>query len=382
MLAAMAFAGAWLAASCNGSLEPVKPAPQVQPASFALCQAAAGSTLQELGVQQGSPFNLVTANGNLYYALGNGNSSTEAIMALPLSGGSPVTLAMAEGYQLWLDGQAVNTAAVNDRLWRVPFGGGDATLIADGNTTGPPNYNVATAQAFDGTNFYWDLRPQNGMPFWNVWQISIAGGVAQKLADLPIPPGPNVNWTMLETSAYGVLIAYENFPQVGAYLVPPGGGTPQVLPSPPLVGSHADNGLLGTSPTEVLWKTAGVDPVTGGNLITLRLTHVAGPGRPTVREFWPDHPANFTPYGVSSRSGADDGSWLISGFEPFDDGATHGSLWLVDADGNGSRIGCDPNVGYVPGILTAALATPTAIYAVVGSSAGGLFDYRIVQLSR
>ncbi len=231
MLAAMAFAGAWLAASCNGSLEPVKPAPQVQPASFALCQAAAGSTLQELGVQQGSPFNLVTANGNLYYALGNGNSSTEAIMALPLSGGSPVTLAMAEGYQLWLDGQAVNTAAVNDRLWRVPFGGGDATLIADGNTTGPPNYNVATAQAFDGTNFYWDLRPQNGMPFWNVWQISIAGGVAQKLADLPIPPGPNVNWTMLETSAYGVLIAYENFPQVGAYLVPPGGGTPQVLPS-------------------------------------------------------------------------------------------------------------------------------------------------------
>jgi len=378
----MAFAGAWLAASCNGSLEPVKPAPQVQPASFALCQAAAGSTLQELGVQQGSPFNLVTANGNLYYALGNGNSSTEAIMALPLSGGSPVTLAMAEGYQLWLDGQAVNTAAVNDRLWRVPFGGGDATLIADGNTTGPPNYNVATAQAFDGTNFYWDLRPQNGMPFWNVWQISIAGGVAQKLADLPIPPGPNVNWTMLETSAYGVLIAYENFPQVGAYLVPPGGGTPQVLPSPPLVGSHADNGLLGTSPTEVLWKTAGVDPVTGGNLITLRLTHVAGPGGPTVREFWPDHPANFTPYGVSSRSGADDGSWLISGFEPFDDGATHGSLWLVDADGNGSRIGCDPNVGYVPGILTAALATPTAIYAVVGSSAGGLFDYRIVQFSR
>ncbi len=122
--------------------------------------------------------------------------------------------------------------------------------------------------------------------------------------------------------------------------------------------------------------------MTGGNLITLRLTHVAGPGGPTVREFWPDHPANFTPYGVSSRSGADDGSWLISGFEPFDDGATHGSLWLVDADGNGSRIGCDPNVGYVPGILTAALATPTAIYAVVGSSAGGLFDYRIVQFSR
>ena len=378
----MAFAGAWLAAGCGGSRALVQPAPQVPPASFALCQAAAGSTLQELGVQEGSPFNLVTANGNLYYALGNGNSSTAAIMRLPLSGGPPVTLAMAEGYQLWLDGQAVDTAALDDRLWQVPLGGGDATLIADGNTTGPPNYNVATSQAFDGTDFYWDLRPQNGMPFWNVWQISVAGGVAQKLADLPIPTGPHVNWTMLETSAYGVLIAYENFPQVGAYLVPPGGGTPQVLPSPPLAGRDADNGLLGTSPTEVLWETEGVDPVTGANLITLRLTDVAGAGGPTVRELWPDHPANFTPSGAFSWSGGDDGSWLISGIEPFDDGATHASLWLVDADGNGSRIGCDPNVGHGPGMVTAALATPTAIYAVIGSSAGGLFDYRIVQFGR
>jgi len=220
------------------------------------------------------------------------------------------------------------------------------------------------------------------MPFWSVWQISVAGGVAQKVADLPIPTGPNVNWTMLRTSRYGVLIAYENFPQVGAYLVPPGGGTPQVLPSPPLAGNHADNALLGTSPTEVLWETAGVDPVTGSNRITLRLTDVAGPGGPTVREYWPDHPANFTPYGVYSWSGGDDGSWLISGFEPFDDGATHGSLWLVDAGGNGRRVGCEPNIVDSPGIVTAALATPTAIYAVVGSSAGSLFGYRIVQLSR
>ena len=219
---------------------------QVPPASFALCQAAAGSTLQELGVQEGSPFNLVTANGNLYYALGNGNSSTEAIMGLPLSGGPPVTLAMAEGYQLWLDGQAVDTAAVDDRLWQVPLGGGDATMIADGNTTGPPNYNVATAQELDGTKGSWDLRPQNGMPIWT-WQIWVAGGVAQKLADLPIPTGPNVNWTMLGTSAYGVLIAYENFPQVGAYLVPPGGGTPRSFRARP---------SLAVTPTTPFWGPA------------------------------------------------------------------------------------------------------------------------------
>jgi hypothetical protein len=375
-------AGVWIAAGCSGSLAPVQPAAQVAPASFALCQAAAGATLYDFGVQQGGPYNLVTANGNLYFALGDGNSSTEAIMALPLSGGSPVTLAMAEGYQLWLDGEAVDTAAVDDRLWQVPLGGGNSTLIANGNTTGPPNYNVASARAFDGSNLYWDLSPQNGPPFWNLWQVPVGGVVAQKLADLPFPAGPHVNWTMLGVSAYGVLVAYENTPQVGAYLVPPGGGTPQVLPSPPPAGSEADNELLGTSSTAALWSSTGVDPATGGNVVTLRLTDVAAPGGPAVREFWPGHPANLTPYGVYSWSGGDDGSWLISAIEPFDDGGTHGTLWLVDADGNGTRIGCDPNSRDFPGSVSAALATPTAVYAVIGSSTGGLYDYRIVQLGR
>jgi hypothetical protein len=373
------FACAGLAAGCGGSLVPVKPAPQIPPASFALCQAAAGTTLYDLG-EQGGPHNLVAANGNLYFGLGNANSDVEAITSLPLSGGPPVTLAMAEGYQLWLDGQAVDTVAVNDRFWQVPLGGGDATLVANGNTTGPPNYNVAAAQAFDGTSFYWDLKPQNGPWFWNVWQIPATGGTAQKLADLPQPPGPTyINWTMLARGPQGLIVAYENFPQVGAYLVPPGGGAPQVLPSPAPAGSDADNELLGTSSTAVLWVEEGVDAVTEGNQITLFLTDVSAPGGPTIRTFWPDRPRSFVPSGVYSWSAGDDGSWLIGGNEAFDDGGIHASLWLVDAAGNGSRIGCDPGGD---AIVSTALATPTAVYAVMGSSAQGLFDYRIVQLGR
>jgi hypothetical protein len=377
----VALVGLWLAAGCGGSLVPKPSVPQIPAASFALCQAVTGTTLYHLGVQQGGPYNLVTANGNLYFALGNGNSDVEAIMSLPLAGGPPVTLAMAEGYQLWLDGQAVDTAAVNDRFYQVPLGGGDATLIANGNTTGPPNYNVAAARAFDGTNFYWDLKPQNGPWFWNVWQIPATGGTAQKLADLPQPPGPTyVNWTTLAQGPQGLIVAYENFPQVGAYLVPPGGGAPQVLPSPAPVGSDADNELLATSSTAVLWETEGGAAVTEGNPITLYLTDVSAAGGPTMRTFWPDRPASFIPSGVYSWSAGDDGSWLISGNEAFDDGGIHASLWLVDADGNGSRIGCEPDDA--DGIVSAALATPTTVYAVIGSNAGGLFDYRIVQLAR
>ena len=381
-VAGVALALAWGGAGCGDSLTPVQPAVQASPASFALCQAVAGTTLDELGVQDSGPSNLVTANGNLYFALSDPNGGASSIMSLPLSGGPAVAIAAADGYQLWLDGQAIDTAALDDKLWQVPMSGGDATLVADGKTTGPPSYFVATAQAFDGNNFYWDLRPQNGTPFWNVWQIPATGGTAQKLADLPVPAGPYVNWTMLRTSSYGVLLAYENFPQVGAFLIPPGGGTPQILPSPPPVGSDADNELLGTSPTAALWDTEGVDPVTGGNLITLQLTDVAAPGGPVIRPFWPDRPTSFIPYGVYSWSGGDDGSWLISGYEPFDDGASHGSLWLVDAEGNGARVGCDPNRGEAPAIVTAVLVAPTAIYAVIGSSAVGLYDYRIVQLGR
>jgi hypothetical protein len=363
---------------------PVQPAPQVPPPSFALCQAAAGTTLYDLGAQQTGPYNLVTVNGNLYFALGSPNSQISSVVSLPIAGGTPVTLGSAAGYQVWLDGQALDLSAVNDRFWQVPINGGDATLMADGQTTGPPDYYVAAARAFDGTNFYWDLVPQNGPWFWNVWQMPAAGGAAQKIADLPQPPGPSyVNWTMLAHGTQGLIVAFENFPQVGAYLVPPGGGAPQVLPSPPPVGSDADNQLLGTSPTAVLWETESVDPATGGNLITLRLTDVSAPGGPILRTFWPDRPPSFTPSGVYSWSGGDDGSWLISGYESFNDGATHGSLWLVDADGNGARIGCDPNNGSDnPGIVTTALATPTAVYAVIYSSTNGLFDYRIVELGR
>jgi hypothetical protein len=373
-----ALACASLAMGCGGSLvSPVQPASQAPP-PIALCEAAAGTTLYDLGTQQGGPSSLATANGNLYFALPNANSATSTLVSLPVTGGTPTTLTTGQGSEVWVDGQALDFAGMDDKLWQVPIGGGDATLLADGQTTGPPNYYLALSQTFDGSNLYWDLRPQNGPMFWTVWQVPATGGAAQELADLPEPYGPSyVNWTMMSHSAQGVLLAYENFPQAGAFLVPPGGGTPEILPSPAPVGTDANNELLAISPTAVLWDTEGP-----GNLITLRLTDLSAAGGASLRTFWPDRPAGFIPSGVSSWSGGDDGSWLISGTETFADGSVHVDLWLVDAAGNGARIGCDPNTQGI-GIITSALATPTAVYATVGSSNEvGTFDYRIVQLGR
>ncbi len=71
---------------------------------------------------------------------------------------------------------------------------------------------------------------------------------------------------------------------------------------------------------------------------------------------------------ASRKTPIKNGSWLIGGYEPFDDGAYHASLWSVDAGGNGTRIGCDPTQGVVgPGIVTAVLRTATGVYAAFGS---------------
>jgi hypothetical protein len=382
LVSGVALACAWGAAGCDGSLAPVQLAPQVPPPSFSLCQAAAGTTLSELGIHNAAPSNLLSANGNLYFPV----DAPASIQALPMAGGATTVVSTATGSPLWLDGQAIDFAAGNggDQLWQVPMAGGEAAVVADGKTTGPPSYFMSGAQAFAGANFLWDLRPQNGTPFWSLYQISVRDGAMAKLADLPEPTGPELNWRMLSVTPQGVLMAYANFPQVGAYLVSLQGGGAQSLPAPAPITVEGDEQLLGVSQTAALWDTEIADPATGATAtVTLSLTDVSAPGAPALRTFWPDHPGSFVPSPIEAWPGSDEGSWLIGGTERFDDGAFHATLWSVDAAGNGARIGCDPTQGVSgSGIVTAALPTATAVYAVIGSTnnLSSSFDYRIVQL--
>jgi len=81
----------------------------------------------------------------------------------------------------------------------------------------------------------------------------------------------------------------------------------------------------------------------------------------------------------------DDGSWIIGGFEHFDDGREHVSIWSVDAAGNGVRLGCDPTADtYYSGVLSAVLPTATAVFAIAaaGNSASGSYDFTLVRLAR
>lgn len=369
--AAIAFACAIGAAGCDGTLPPSGTMP-----SSAVCSAASWTPIADLGVQAGGPGNLLLAGDTFYYR------SNDTIMSVPASGGSPTAVSDASAYWMWLDGQAIDFVYDSDELLQIPLAGGAPTVVADGMTTGvPPDYAVPGAFAFDGQYLYWDLHPPSGSSTsWSVWRMSASGGAAEQLANLPPTPAGQSNLHTLTPTPGGLLVAVERNTSVAAYLVPPSGGSPATLPVPPAEGTGSiwSESLLGAGPRGVVWlMDADTD--------TLTLTDLTDPMAPVWRPLWTDLPSTLVTSDLSAYPGGADGSWIIGGFERFDDGQQHVSVWSVDAAGNGARLGCNPNADtYYSGVLSAVLPTDTAVFAIAaaGNSASGSYDYTLVRLAR
>ena len=73
-----------------------------------------------------------------------------------------------------------------------------------------------------------------------------------------------------------------------------------------------------------------------------------------AQPFWTSKLARFHPGALMPDSS---GGWIVEGEEPFDDGAIHASVWLLDAQQRGTRLACDPTAG---GLL-AGLSRPNAL---------------------
>jgi hypothetical protein len=374
------------AGGCVGQpLQGAGTSPQAPLPPATLCGGANWTALYALGIQDGGPVSLLEANGNLYFPL----DQPPSIMSLPLSGGTPTVVTalttLTAAWQIWLAGDAIDFAIDSDKVWQVPLSGGSAMLVANGMTAyTPPSYAVPGALAVDGTYLYWDLTPQTGPPTWSLWRMPLIGGAAEHLADLPLP-NPALNWRTLTPTAADLIVAFDDFNQVGAYAVPLAGGARRALPTPPAAGTDADNDLVGTSQTGILWMTDSENPGLDTDAYTMTLTDLTDPDATAVKPFWSSRPTSMIPQPLSAWPDGDGGSWIVAGSESFDDGAHHTSLWEVDAAGNGTRLGCAPNPdAYGSGIVTAVLPSPTAIYAVVGATndQSSSFDYTIVSLSR
>jgi hypothetical protein len=177
----------------------------------------------------------------------------------------------------------------------------------------------------------------------------------------------------------GLLVAVEHNSTVAAYLVPSSGGSPATLPVPSSDGTDSVDSLLGAGPNGVVWLT---NTATSS---TVSLTDLTDPTTPVWRPLWTDLPSTLIVSQLSAYPDGDDGSWIIGGFEHFDDGQQHVTIWSVDAAGNGVRLGCNPNADtYYSGVLRAVLPTPTAVFAIAaaGNGVSGPYDYTLVRLAR
>ena len=366
---AFALAFAIGVAGCDGAKETTT--------ASSVCSAASWTPIADLGVHAAGPGNLLLAGDTFYYR------SNDTIMSVPAAGGSPTAVSDATVYSMWLDGQAIDFVFDSDKLQQVPLSGGAPTLLADGMTIGvAPDYAVAGAFAFDGQYLYWDLHPPAGSAtYWSAWRMSAAGGAAEQLANLPPPSAGDSNLHTLTPTPGGLLVSVEHNASVAAYLVPPSGGSPATLPVPPAddpYSAASHNSLMGAGPNGVVWLTNAATS-------TVSLTDLSDPTTPVWRPLWTALPSTLIVSHLSAYPGGDDGSWIIGGFEHFDDGQQHVSIWSVDAAGNGVRLGCDPTADtYYSGVLSAVLPTATAVFAIAaaGNSASGSYDFTLVRLAR
>jgi hypothetical protein len=344
------------------------------PAS-AVCSAASWTPIADLGVHRAGPRNLLLAGDTFYY------TSDDTIMSVTI-GGSPVALSTATAYSMWLDGQAIDFVYDTDQLQQIPLTGGPPTVVADGMTIGvAPDYAVAGGFAFDGQYLYWDLHPPAGSSAgWSAWRMPAAGGAAEQLANLPPTAPGESNLHTLTPTPGGLLVAIDHNITVAAYLVPLAAGSPATLPVPPSDGTDpaSIDSFLGTGPNGVVWLTSAATA-------TVSLTDLTDPTMPIWRPLWTELPSTLATGNLSAYPGGADGSWIIGGFERFEDGQQHTTLWSVDAAGNGVRLGCNPNADtYFTGVLSAVLPTPTAVYAIAaaGNTASGAYDFSLVRLAR
>jgi hypothetical protein len=164
-------------------------APPAATPSFS-CPAPPGALLgPDQSVQ---PKLLALAGQTVLYA------STDAIMTIPVTGGSPVVFAHAQKRVsamavhdttlFWTNeggGPGASGPPANGSVVSQPLAGGTATVLASGQS-------LPRALAVDGTNVYWTTTPVDTMNATdaNLWSVPVTGGAPTKLAGPFVRLGP------------------------------------------------------------------------------------------------------------------------------------------------------------------------------------------------
>jgi len=355
-LSALITAG--LSAGCGGS-SPAEVTPDLEG-----CAAA----WQEIyGPRPELAPNQILAHGDHLYF--NDTSSTTGntgvIVSVPALGGDATLVSPDTGAFLWAEGGNLLYAPWGDRLQAVPFSGGATMLLQDGGFCGARIGGTCDGVLLDDAFLYFNsFTPTGQGPGGDVvfTRMSRAAGTDEDLATLS--GGAPTSLTRLAGDSLLVFLAGRG------YVIPRAGEQPRALADQPgggVVGLD-DQGLLSSWLLPAATSAMKRTPIDGGPLVPL----------------WSEKPARFRPAVVSPDPA---GGWVVTGHEPFADGATHVSVWWLDARENGRRVACHAGASDAPGSSSDLPGVITvgsdAIYATVNHlPSTGSPSWGIVRIAR
>lgn len=253
------------------------------------------------------------------------------LQRVPVAGGTPEVLLENGVGSFWSDGSLMFFADSErgDRLLVFPLAGGPPMAALDGNTTTPlsdvgPTRSRSAVQEFDGKTFYWLLESDAEQ---SVWSMPLrGGGAARKLSVLPRPAAP----TVLHTVTALILADSELMVPTAegeVFVIPAEGG--EARPVKAYGQFLASDGLV------VVWG----DKVVGMNGERRVVTSAPRKERNGAIPFWPRRPPTYT---IGAVWPGGNSGWIIGGWQTFDDGAKHVSMWALDNTDAATWIGCDP----------------------------------------
>lgn len=292
---------------------------------------------------------LVFAGSTLYY-------STEAdndIRALSLATGQETVIDPGDWAQgLWLETDHL-LFSEQSRFFSLPLAGGTAQLLFDGIGPNPPvEPPLSFEQAVSATDFVWLEQGGNGNV---VKRVARAGGDPVTIGDL--------NQEVYDGMALSLTAAIVATDLGYASAVPldGSGARPLATGGQWFTAVTADGGYW-TSETGTETAKMIFAPVDGG----------------PVRPFWPDLPYGVAPWRMWP-DGA--GGWIVNATQLFSDQLYHGSIWLLNVQGEARLVACDPVGGDDAAIVGSQPAiTDDAIY--VAALAGSSLMYTIVRVPR
>jgi hypothetical protein len=332
-----------LIASCGGG-GAAKPTLE----SASLCSGAWQALTTPQPFDETSP--LVYQGGTLYYTV----FGTQSLMAQPVSGGAPTVIAQASTNELWGEGDHLLFTAGNlgNQVFSVPFAGGTPALVLDGGA-GRTAPGVAFQHAFTPTDFYWIEQSATSLDSpTTVWQQSRSGGTPNQIGSFTFTvPGTQdvITGDGIAVSDDAVLVG-DDFGSSGA--VPLDGSAPRMLAAAVTSPATGDASLATIDKSGAYWS---VFPTANDDFELILSPADGSPARP----FWKSHDAD-----VGKMWSDGNGGWVAYGLQTFDDLVAHAVIWMVDAQGTATRLGCSPGDGMASWVRVPGAVAPDAIYVI------------------